>query len=100
VESGARIVVGVNAFAGDETEAVELQQVDPEIERRQRERTAHVRSERAATEAAAALDEVRRTAESDEHLLPPMREALRVGCTIGEICGALRELWGTYDANA
>jgi methylmalonyl-CoA mutase N-terminal domain/subunit len=100
VESGARIVVGVNAFAGDETEAVELQQVDPEIERGQRERTAQVRSERAATEAAAALDGVRRTAESEENLLPPMREALRVGCTIGEICGALRELWGTYDAHA
>jgi methylmalonyl-CoA mutase N-terminal domain/subunit len=100
VESGARIVVGVNAFAGDETEAVELQQVDPEIERRQRERTARVRSERDAAEATATLDELRRTAESDENLLPPMRDALRVGCTVGEICGALRELWGTYDAHA
>jgi methylmalonyl-CoA mutase, N-terminal domain len=100
VESGARIVVGVNAFAEDEAEAVELQQVDPEIERRQCERTARVRSERDATEAATALDEVRRTAESDVNLLPAMREALRVRCTVGEICGALRELWGTYDAHA
>jgi methylmalonyl-CoA mutase, N-terminal domain len=100
VESGARIVVGVNAFSEDETEAVELQQVDPEIERRQRERTAAVRAERDAAGAASALDEVRRTADSDENLLPAMREALRVGCTVGEICGALRELWGTYDAHA
>ena len=100
VESGARIVVGVNAFAEDEMGAVELQQVDPEIERRQRERTARVRSERNAAEAASALDELRRTAESDENLLPPMRDALRSGCTVGEICGALRELWGTYDAHA
>ena len=100
VESGARIVVGVNAFAEDEMGAVELQQVDPEIERRQRERTARVRSERDAAEAASALDELRRTAESDENLLPPMRDALRIGCTVGEICGALRELWGTYDAHA
>jgi methylmalonyl-CoA mutase N-terminal domain/subunit len=100
VESGARIVVGVNAFAEDEMGAVELQQVDPEIERRQRERTARVRSERDAAEASSALDELRRTAESDENLLPPMRHALRIGCTVGEICGALRELWGTYDAHA
>ena len=34
----------------------------------------------------------------DGNLLVPMREALRARCTIGEICGALRELWGTYDA--
>jgi methylmalonyl-CoA mutase, N-terminal domain len=100
VESGARVVVGVNAFAEDEAEAVELQHVDPEIERRQRERTARVRSERDGAEAATALDEVRRTAESDANLLPPMRDALRIGCTVGEICGALRELWGTYDAHA
>jgi methylmalonyl-CoA mutase, N-terminal domain len=100
VESGARIVVGVNAFTENQAEAVELQQVDPEIERGQRERTARVRSDRDAAEAASALDEVRRTAESDENLLPPMRDALRVGCTVGEICGALRELWGTYDAHA
>jgi len=100
VESGARIVVGVNAFAEDDTEAVELQQVDPVVERHQRERTMRVRSDRDAAGAAAAVDEVRRTAESDENLLPPMREALRVGCTVGEICGALRELWGTYDAHA
>jgi methylmalonyl-CoA mutase, N-terminal domain len=100
VESGSRIVVGVNAFAEDETGAVELQQVDPVIERRQRERTTRVRSDRDAAGAAAALDQVRRTAASDENLLPPLREALRVGCTVGEICGALRELWGTYDAHA
>ena len=98
VESGARVVVGVNAFTEDEAETVVLLQVDPEIERRQRERTAGVRAERAADEAEAGLDAVRRTAESDENLLPAMREALRAGCTVGEICGVLRELWGTYDA--
>jgi methylmalonyl-CoA mutase, N-terminal domain len=100
VESGTRVVIGVNAFTEDEAEAVELQHVDPETERDQRERTRRVRSERDAARAAAALDEVRRIAPSDDNLLPPMREALRVGCTVGEICGALRELWGTYDAHA
>jgi hypothetical protein len=69
-----------------------------EVERRQRERTARVRAERDDAAASSALDEVTRVASSDENLLPAMREALRAGCTVGEICAALRELWGTYDA--
>ena len=98
VESGARVVVGVNAFTGDVAEPVELLHVDAGIEQRQRERTARVRAERDADAAGSALDEVRATADSDANLLPPMREALRAGCTVGEICGVLRQLWGTYDA--
>jgi methylmalonyl-CoA mutase N-terminal domain/subunit len=98
VESGDRVVVGVNRFAEDEAEHVELLHVDPEIERRQRERTARVRAERSAADAEHALAVVRETAEGDGNLLPPMREALRARCTVGEICGALRDLWGTYDA--
>jgi len=98
VEAGDRVVVGVNRFADDEVERVELLHVDPEIERRQRERTARVRAERDAHAAERALEVVRLTAEGDANLLPPMREALRARCTVGEICGALRELWGTYDA--
>jgi methylmalonyl-CoA mutase N-terminal domain/subunit len=57
-----------------------------------------VRAERDGGAAEAALAEVRRTAESEANLLPAMREALRARCTVGEICGALRDLWGTYDA--
>jgi len=98
VESQARIVVGVNRFDEDGQERVELLQVDPESERRQKERTARVRAERDSDAASQALAEVRSTAEGDANLLPPLREALRAGCTVGEICGALRELWGTYDA--
>jgi methylmalonyl-CoA mutase N-terminal domain/subunit len=98
VESETRVVVGVNRFSEEGQERVELLQVDPEGERRQRERTARVRVERDAAAAEAALAEVRRVAETDENLLPAMREALRARSTVGEICGALRELWGTYDA--
>jgi methylmalonyl-CoA mutase N-terminal domain/subunit len=98
VEAGERVVVGVNRFTEGDEEPIELLQVDPESERRQRERTARVRAERDPEAAAAALAEVRRVAETDENLLPAVREALRARCTVGEICGALRELWGTYDA--
>jgi methylmalonyl-CoA mutase N-terminal domain/subunit len=98
VEAGERVVVGVNRFVEHDGERVELLQVDPRSEREQRERTARLRAERDPEAAERALAEVLRAAETAENLLPPMREALRTHCTIGEICGALRDLWGTYDA--
>jgi methylmalonyl-CoA mutase, N-terminal domain len=98
VEAGDRVVVGVNRFTEEEEERVELLHVDPESERRQQERTARVRAERDGGAAQAALAAVRRAAEGDANLLPPIREALRARCTVGEICGTLRDLWGTYDA--
>jgi methylmalonyl-CoA mutase N-terminal domain/subunit len=98
VESGERVIVGVNAYTEASEERVELLHIDPESERRQLERTARVRSERNAEDAAAALAAVRETAQSDANLLPTMREALRARCTIGEVCEVLRDEWGTYDA--
>jgi len=98
VESKERMVVGVNAFTEDTSERVELLHVDPEIEHRQRQRTASVRAERDSAAAAAALADVSQVAATDSNLLPAMRDALRARCTVGEICGVLRELWGTYDA--
>jgi len=98
VETGERVIVGVNAFPEDEAERIELLRIDPDAERRQLERTARVRAERNAEEAAAAIAVVRDTARGNANLLPPMREALRARCTVGEICEALREEWGMYDA--
>ena len=98
VEAGEKVIVGVNRYQEAEAEPIELYRLDPEAERRQLERTAKVRAERNAEEAASTLAEVRRVAESDGNLLPPMREALRARCTIGEICNELREEFGTYDA--
>jgi methylmalonyl-CoA mutase, N-terminal domain len=98
VEGGERVIVGVNRFAEGGEEPVELHRLDPEIERRQLERTARVRAERDAVAAEAALAEVRVVAAGSDNLLPPMREALRARCTVGEICGVLRDEFGTYDA--
>ncbi len=97
VEAGERVVVGVNEFAEDEQRDVDLHRLAPGAERLQRERTALVRAGRNQEEAAAALDTVRETAAGSDNLLPALREALRARCTIGELCNALRELWGTYD---
>jgi len=98
VESGERVIVGVNRYAEPEAEQIELHRLDPEAEQRQLERTAWVRAVRDAGEAEAALARVREVAQGTENLLPPLREALRARCTIGEICNVLRDEFGMYDA--
>jgi methylmalonyl-CoA mutase, N-terminal domain len=98
VESGDRVIVGVNRFVDTGAGKVEIYKVDAASEAQQRARTAGVRAGRNPEAAAAALAEVERVAQTDANLLPAMREALRARCTIGEICGTLRALWGTFDS--
>ncbi len=98
VQSGEEVIVGVNRFTEQGGERIALHSLDPEAERRQVERTQGLRSRRNAAEVEAALAEVDRAADGDGNLLVPMREALRVSATIGEVCGVLRSRWGTYDA--
>ncbi len=98
VESGEQVIVGVNRYQEAEPEQIELLHIDPEAERRQLERTAQVRAERDAAAAEAALARVREAAGGSENLLPPLREALRAQCTVGELCNVLREEFGMYDA--
>jgi methylmalonyl-CoA mutase N-terminal domain/subunit len=99
VEEGERIVVGVNRFAEDDEEGIELHRLDPAAERRQVERTRGVRAERDAAGMEAALARVREAARGDANLLFPVREALAVRATVGEVCNALRDEFGTYDAH-
>jgi methylmalonyl-CoA mutase N-terminal domain/subunit len=98
VETGERVIVGVNRFTEGDEEPIELHRLDPAAERRQLERTARVRAERDADDAERALAAVVETARGDGNLLVPMRAALRARCTIGEICNGLRDVFGTYDA--
>jgi methylmalonyl-CoA mutase N-terminal domain/subunit len=98
VEAGERVIVGVNRFVEDEREPIELHRLDPEAEKRQLERTARVRRDRNLHEVEQALIDVRTVAAGEQNLLVPMREALRARCTVGEICNALRDVWGMYDA--
>jgi methylmalonyl-CoA mutase N-terminal domain/subunit len=97
VESGERVIVGVNANVEEGREEIGLHRLDPESERRQVERTARVRAERNAAAAEQSLARVREAARGTENMLPPIREALAAMCTVGEICGALRDEWGTHD---
>ncbi|MFJ3928234.1 methylmalonyl-CoA mutase [Streptomyces sp. NPDC090022] len=95
-DSGERVVVGVNRFALAEEEPYEPLRVDPEIEVRQRERLARLRAERDRRAVDAALAALREAAAGTQNVLYPMKEALRARATVGEVCTALREVWGTY----
>jgi methylmalonyl-CoA mutase, N-terminal domain len=97
VEAGRRTIVGVNAYVEAGGERIELHRLDPEAERHQVERTRALRDERDPAEAGRGLAAVRDAARGEANMLPPLREALKARCTIGEICAVLREEWGTHD---
>jgi methylmalonyl-CoA mutase, N-terminal domain len=96
IDSGERVVVGVNRYALDVEEEYEPLRVDPVIEVEQHERLDKLRASRDAGAVSTALDELRRTAEGAENVLYPLHRALRVSATVGEVCHALRDVWGTY----
>lgn len=95
-DGGERVVVGVNRFTLDEEEPYEPLRVDHAIEAQQAERLARLRAGRDRAAVDAALDELRRAAAGTDNVLCPMKEALRARATVGEVCDALREVWGTY----
>ncbi|MFD7397369.1 methylmalonyl-CoA mutase [Streptomyces virginiae] len=95
-ESGERVVVGVNRFTLEREEPYEPLRVDPAIEARQCAALARLRAER-GTAVTAALAALKEAAAGTANVLYPMKEALRARATVGEVCGALREVWGTYE---
>jgi len=97
VESGERVIVGINVHVGGDPGEIELHRLDPAAEQRQVERTRRVRAGRDPRAAEAALARVREAARGSDNMLPPLRDALAAYCTVGELCGVLREEWGTYD---
>ncbi|MFI1885624.1 methylmalonyl-CoA mutase [Streptomyces jumonjinensis] len=95
-DSGERVVVGVNRFTLDQEEPYEPLRVDPAIEARQAELLAALRAGRDRSAVDTALHAVREAAGGTRNILVPMKEALRARATVGEVCDALREVWGTY----
>jgi methylmalonyl-CoA mutase, N-terminal domain len=96
VESGERVIVGVNRFTETSQREVEILRVGAELEAAQIERLEKVRASRSAAAVTSALDGIRRGAEGTENLLPLLREALALDATVGEVCGALRDVFGVY----
>ncbi len=99
VESGDRVVVGVNAFTdeGDE-QRPQPQSIDPELEARQVERTRSVRASRDARAADEAVASLELAAAGTENVLPRIRACVEADVTLGEISHALRRVWGEHRA--
>ncbi len=94
--SGQDIVVGVNKYVTDTVDDVDILKVDPEAEKRQLERLEKFKENRDHAALESKLGELRQIADGEGNLLPPIKEALRVGASIGEVCGAMREAFGEY----
>jgi methylmalonyl-CoA mutase, N-terminal domain len=94
IDSGERVVVGVNKFTIDADEPYEPLRVNPAIEAEQRARLEKLRAERG--DISALLEAVREAARGSENVLYPMKEALKARATVGEVSTALRDVWGEY----
>ena len=97
VESGERVIVGVNAFESDAEERIQLQAIPSDAAQRQLDRLDRVRNERDATAVDAALRRLTDAAKTDANLLPPILECVESYATLGETCDTLRAVFGTFD---
>jgi len=96
VDAGEAIVVGVNAHTSEAGAQVPLQRIDEELERRQVERVRSVRARRDEARWAASVRAVKDAASGGANLMPHILEAVESSATVGEIAGALREVFGEY----
>jgi methylmalonyl-CoA mutase N-terminal domain/subunit len=90
------VVVGVNKFVEDSAEVTDILRVDPESERLQVERLKAFKADRDRELVERRLEEVRERARGTDNLLPVLRSALKDRCSMGEVCAALRDVFGDY----
>jgi methylmalonyl-CoA mutase N-terminal domain/subunit len=100
VNNGERVVVGVNKYRDAEEPEPEYFKVDQTMAERQREKLVRLRDERDSDAAERALSRLREAAEGEENLMPAIIEAVHCYSTLGEICGAMRAVFGEFKALA
>jgi methylmalonyl-CoA mutase N-terminal domain/subunit len=96
VEAEERIVVGVNHYELEDDEPIPILRIDPELEREQVERVRSLRARRDTVRVEATLADLKRAAAGDRNLMEPIVAAAKAYVTMGEMCEALREVWGTW----
>jgi len=96
VEQQQRIVVGVNRYELEDEPAVEILRIDPALEDKQIERVRSLRARRDSAAVESALSRLKQAADAGENLMPPLIDASRAYVTLGEMCDALRDVWGTW----
>jgi methylmalonyl-CoA mutase N-terminal domain/subunit len=96
VEAQQRVIVGVNRYRVEDETPLEILRVDPALEQKQIERVQAVRARRDSTAVEAALAELERAARGDANLMEPILACSRAYVTMGEMCDALRSVWGVW----
>ena len=96
IESGEKVVVGVNRFQDEEASTPPILKIDPEGERRQVEAVRRVRAERDPAAWETALRRLDDCARGNENVMPAMIEAVKAYATVGEVCNQLRGTWGEH----
>lgn len=97
IESGKRILVGVNKFQIPEPPIKELLRVDPRVREVQIKRLAELRASRDNEKVKKTLAELEKVARGDGNLMPPILDCVRAYCTLGEMCEVLRKVFGEYE---
>jgi methylmalonyl-CoA mutase N-terminal domain/subunit len=100
IESGERVIVGVNRFTVDDEKEVDIEEVSQAVQEGQRERLEELRAERDTGAVETALDALEEAARGEENLMPYIIDAVKVYATTGEICDAMREVFGEYRQGA
>jgi methylmalonyl-CoA mutase N-terminal domain/subunit len=98
--TGQDIVVGVNKYEEEDIEVEDILRIDPDSERDQLERLKAFKQNRDQELADKRLEELREAARGDENLMGPIRAALKDSCSVGEVCGAMRDVFGEYQPEA
>ena len=96
IETEKRVIVGVNALRSEDEAPTLIQTIDPELQEKREQEVKVFRQKRDETETNAALGHVLETSRTQNNLFPAVQTALKVGATLGEVCGVLREEWGEY----
>ena len=94
------VVVGVNRYVEDDVEVPETLRVDPESEHQQLDRLKKFKADRDQELVGKRLEEIREAARGTDNLLPVLHDALRDRCSIGEVCGAMKDVFGAYQQPA
>jgi methylmalonyl-CoA mutase N-terminal domain/subunit len=96
VEQGESVIVGVNKFTEEDSKPIELLQIDASAEKKQVDRLREVKARRNAADVERTLSALKRAAEGTENTMPYILDAVRAYATVGEMCAALRDVFGSY----
>jgi methylmalonyl-CoA mutase, N-terminal domain len=96
VESGERVVVGVNEFRTEGDEPIPLLRIDESVARAQTARLQAIRAERSADRVKETLAGVEQACRDGSNVMPPIIEAVKAYATLGEVCDVFRKVWGQY----